>query len=58
MILPPGNLALNMPMTLNMAQNADWAMMVRAAHVALDTALGDARTQSFKGGNSLGSGIG
>lgn len=50
--------SLSMPLTLNMPQAADWAMMRRAAHIELDAMLDRARTQSFKAGQSLGSGIG
>jgi hypothetical protein len=54
----PASQVFNMPLTLNMPQAADFAMMRRAAHVELDAALDRARTDAFKGGSPLGSGIG
>jgi len=58
MVIPPSKLALNMPLTINLPMGTDWNIVRQVAHAELDSALNRARTDSFKGGNSLGSGIG
>jgi hypothetical protein len=64
-VVSAGNLAgfapaptFNFPMTLNLQNATDWNMVARVAHRELDVTLDRARTDAFKGGYGLGSGIG